>query len=192
MRKNLIYFVFVAIAIAGMTTVSSCKKGENDPFISLKSRKARITGEWKLSEGTLFSSSTGNGSSYTSTTTYTESTATSNGNTYAYTETLTIDKDGTYEVKIMEDGASSTVSGNWFFAGKIKEQDLKNKEAIMLVPLEYSEPGYIETYTGLYGGDILLIDQLKNKELIFKGEFSHTSTGYSSNSTYDRTFEKKK
>ncbi|PIP55156.1 MAG: hypothetical protein COX07_01410 [Bacteroidetes bacterium CG23_combo_of_CG06-09_8_20_14_all_32_9] len=32
--------------------IPSCKKGDNDPFLSLRSRKARITGEWKLITGT--------------------------------------------------------------------------------------------------------------------------------------------
>lgn len=191
MRKKLINFVFVGIAIAGLSAITGCKKGENDPFLSLRSRKARITGEWKLSEGTSTNTSIFGGVSNTSTTIYTGTTCSSNGSTYQYSETFTIEKDGTYKVDIIDDGYAYSISGNWFFAGKIKDIDLKNKEAIMLVAQEYNEPGYTETYNGLYGGEVLIMDQLKNKEVIFKGEFSYTGgLGSSNSSTYDRTFEK--
>ncbi len=190
MRNKLINFVFVGIAIAGLSTISSCKKGENDPFLSLKSRKARITGEWKLTEGTITSSSNFGGSTFTYTTTYTNTTSTSNGSTNAYSETLTIEKDGTYEVAIIDDGYPTTISGNWFFVGKIKDIDIKKKEAIMFVAQKFSEPGYVETYNGLYGGEVMIMDQLKNKEVVFKGSFTSSSTGYNGSNAYDRTFEK--
>lgn len=191
MRMKLLNFVFVGIAIAGLTTLSSCKKGENDPFLSLKSRKARVTGEWKLTEGTRSSTNTSFGITNSTTTTYTGSTVSYNGNAFSYSETLTIDKEGTYEVVIIEDGEAYTERGNWFFAGKIKDLDLKKKEAIMFVAQSYSSGGQTETYDGLYGGDVMMIDQLKNKEIIFKGSFSfNNNNGSTSSSTYDRTFEK--
>ena len=181
----------MAIAIIGLTTISSCKKGENDPFLSLKSRKARISGEWQLVDGSSTNTNTFGGITDTYTTTYTSSSYTSSGGaTYAYTEKMTIEKDGTYEVQITDDGDSFTVKGVWFFSGKVKDLDLKNKEAIVMVAQEYSEPGYVETYEGLYGGDVMIIDQLKNKEVIFKGEYTSSSTGYSSTNSYERTFEK--
>ena len=189
MSKKIFYFAFVAIAIAGMSTMTtSCKKGENDPGLSLKSRMARITGEWELTEGTNTNTNASGGVSFTSTTTYNGSTATtSTGGSFQYTETLTMEKDGTYEVAIMDDGDSYTITGVWFFAGKIKDLDLKNKEAVMFTPQTYSEVGYSETYNGLYGGgDIMIIDQLKNKEIIFKGAYSYSGGGGStSSSTYD-------
>jgi hypothetical protein len=192
MSKKIYYIAFFAMVIVGMTGVAGCKKGENDPFLSLKSRKARISGEWKLTSGTLTSSSTNNGISNSSTTVFTETTSTSDGTTDLYTETMTIDKDGTYEVAIVIDGFAYTVRGIWFFAGKIKDLDLKKKEAIVLSGQQYTESGYSATYNGLYGGEVLIIDQLKSKEIIFKGSFSYTNgNDYSSTNTYDRTFTKK-
>lgn len=191
MSKKLYNLAFIAIAIIGLTTVSSCKKGENDPFLSLKSRKSRISGEWKLVEGTSTSTSTFGGITNSSTTTFTSTSySESGGNTFAYTEKMTIVKDGTYEVQIMDDGDSFTVKGVWFFSGKIKDLDLKNKEAIVMVAQEFSEVGYVETYNGLYGGDVMIIDQLKNKEVIFKGGYTSSGTGFTNSSTYERTFEK--
>lgn len=191
MNKKLYNLAFIAFAIVGLTAMSSCKKGENDPFLSLKSRKARISGEWKLIDGTSTNTYTSAGLTTTSSTNYTSSSyTTSQGNTYTYSEKMTIEKDGTYEVVVTDDGDTYTVKGVWFFSGKIKDLDLKNKEAIVMVSQEYSEPGYFENYNGLYGGDVMIIDQLKNKEVVFKGKYDYTGNGTTSNSTYERTFEK--
>lgn len=40
----------IALLAISMLLFSNCKKGKNDPFLSLKSRKARISNEWKVSE----------------------------------------------------------------------------------------------------------------------------------------------
>ena len=46
MKKNIL---FIALSlVVGSTVLTGCKKGENDPFLSLKSRDARITELWKL------------------------------------------------------------------------------------------------------------------------------------------------
>ena len=42
--KNFIVFALLSV------TILACKKGENDPFLSLSSRKARLAGEWKLTK----------------------------------------------------------------------------------------------------------------------------------------------
>ena len=76
------------------------------------------------------------------------------------TETLTIEKDGAYEMSITENGVNSTVSGVWFFAGKIKDLDLKNKEAIIFNAQVYSEPGNSQTLNGLQTGEPLVINKL--------------------------------
>lgn len=192
MSKRLIYFVFAISTIIVFTSITGCKKGENDPFLSLKSRRARISGEWKLKEGVVTYQSNFGGSPTNVTTTYTETTITTNGASVPYSETLTIGEDGTYTLSVTEDGVNVTVSGVWFFVGKIKDLGLKNKEAILLNGQEFSEVGYSETYSGLYEGEPLIIDQLKDNEVIFKGETSHdTGSGnYGSSSTYERTFEK--
>ena len=39
----------VALFILATFILVGCKKGENDPLISLKTRKSRLSGEWKMS-----------------------------------------------------------------------------------------------------------------------------------------------
>ena len=191
MKKRILTISLALIAIGGLTTITGCKKGENDPFLSLKSRTARISGEWKLSEGTITETYGGGGATTTDVTTYTSSTVSQGGSTTSYTETMTIEKDGTFKIEYVEGGVPYSVTGNWFFSGKIKDLDLKKKEAIIFSELVYTNPGGTSTYTGLYGDQILLLDQLKSKELIFKGMVTYSdSDGSSASYEYDRTFEK--
>lgn len=191
MKNTFLKITFAAMAIVGVTAVSSCKKGENDPFLSLRSRKARVTGEWKLTKGTITETDNSGGTTNTDVTTYTETTSSSGGVTTQYTETLTIEKDNTFEVVIVENGLTSTIRGNWYFSGKVKDEDLKKKEAIVFSETQYINPGGSTQYTGLYADQILLMDQLKNKELIFKGDVKYSdSDGYAASYSYDRTFEK--
>ncbi len=190
MSKKIISFVFSTLIVLGVTTLTSCKKGENDPFLSLKSRKARISGEWKLVSGSETSSYSSSSFTSSSAATYTETSYISNGSTYAYSEKMTINKDGTYKIEVTYDGDFYTIKGDWFFAGAVKDLDLKNKEAIVFSTQEYSDPSYSETYNGFYSGEVYIIDQLKNKEMIFKGETSNSGSGYVSKSSYERIFEK--
>lgn len=50
MRKNLIIRYLPLLALIGSVAfVTSCKRGEEDPFLSLRTRDARLMGEWTLS-----------------------------------------------------------------------------------------------------------------------------------------------
>ncbi len=191
MSKKIFNYAFLTLTIIVMSSITGCKKGENDPALSLRTRKARISGEWKLSKGTESFTFNNGGTSGSSTTTYTNATVSTDGNTSSYTETFTIEKDGTFETVIVADGETFTTTGNWFFAGKIKDLDLKKKEAIVLNTLTESGLGYSSTTTGLLDGGVLIIDQLKNKEIVFKGSYSSSGSGSSSTSNYERTYEKK-
>lgn len=111
MKKNIILGLTLVITTVLM---NGCKKGENDPFLSLKSRKARVAGEWTVSSYKYTSNSTSaaggtsngvstttetiNGSSYNATETSTNSgtseTETSTGTVSAFT--YTFEKDGTF------------------------------------------------------------------------------------------------
>lgn len=190
-KKNISFVLSMLIVLGVSTTFTGCKKGENDPFLSLKSRKARISGEWTLVSGSETSTYNSGGVASSSSTTYTETSYIANGTSYPYSEKMTIDKDGTYEIEVISDGDFYTITGNWFFAGAIKDLDLKNKEAIVFSTQNYSEPGYSETYNGFYAGEVYIIDQLKNKELVFKGEYTSTGSGFTSTNKYERIFDKK-
>jgi hypothetical protein len=48
--KRLLTILLLAILLPTVLFVSCLKAGEDDPFISLRSRKARIAGEWKVTK----------------------------------------------------------------------------------------------------------------------------------------------
>jgi hypothetical protein len=148
---------FLVVTLLSAITISSCKKGENDPFLSLKSRASRLTGEWKLTSGTVKETTTSSSSSTTTTTTFTETTKTevttsgssTDTDVYNYTQDIVFEKTGHYsslvvETQISSDGSdipsnfqvttTDDETGNWAFLGKNKETELKRKEAVAINP----------------------------------------------------------
>ena len=149
------YFIFVASIAIICTTFNSCKKGDEDPFFSLASRKARISGEWQLSsseskseDGTY--SSFGDGEGMVSTTII-PSLKTIVSTSKFIDNSYTINKDGTWSRHIDAEitteienhsfsksyGKSNHVlnsSGTWTFLGKLKGE-YKNKERVLFTTL---------------------------------------------------------
>ena len=178
------------ILFLGLTVFDSCKKGENDPAISLRSRDARLTGEWKLVElernATSTSTTTGFGAgSNTNSETRrfdgTTMTITTSGgsNSFTYSKNITIEKDGTYTLKVTSATTGNSDSyeekGRWSWLS-----DAKNKTRILVDGL------------GVY-----TIDQLKNSEMIWLEEFESTDVDVmtiagqtSTTTTVDRFSEK--
>jgi hypothetical protein len=188
--KKLLILGIAALATAG--TLQSCKKGENDPFLSLRSRKARLAGEWKLTSSENKNEQTYMGTTTTSTRTYDGTTETlvmtpGGTSTSEYTITLTIEKDGTYTRVYTEDGETTTTKGTWIFLNRSKENELKNKEAIMLTQTSTSEGGETTTMDDL-NGEVIEIDQLKSKEMIWKTYYSYSNDTGSETNTFTGTF----
>lgn len=196
------YFFLTALcAVTLCAGMSSCKKGENDPFLSMRTRKARIAGEWKLSNlaGTDKDVNPGISTTHTTVTSYdgttktqvdsyqTANSSTSSTSTNAYSVTLTIKKDGTYQQTLTENGATSTTEGTWIFLRKSKKNDLKSKEAVMLTETSTSSGGTTTTSSDL-DGMVYTIDELKNKEMILKYEWSQSSGGNTLSSDQTLTF----
>ncbi len=196
MRKAIYLSLTLFAAVA---TMQSCKKGENDPFLSLKSRKARLAGEWTLTASERKSTSTSTNYSSTTTSTYNGSTETSsttivnNGSsltttgTSTYTVSLVIEKDGTYKHTRTEDGETVTTEGTWIFLKRSKEDELKNKEAIMLTVKSITDSNGTITSTDI-NGEVISIDQLKNKEMVWVSEYSYSNSSGSDSETEKSTF----
>ncbi|MBV6461510.1 MAG: hypothetical protein HJHJAOHD_01640 [Flavobacteriales bacterium] len=129
--KKLIISAIAIIVVA--STFTACKKGSGDPGISLKSRKGRVTGEWKATKIEVKSnsnntySSGGNSDNLSSSSTMKAENGTA---TYSSTEndngdittvnltgtveyTVTFEKDGSYKAKFTRNLNGTTVnSGN--------------------------------------------------------------------------------
>jgi hypothetical protein len=191
--------VKIALAALMLAALSfeSCKKGPNDPFLSLKSRKSRVAGDWKVSAG---SGTDVSGSSTTTWTydgtTYTETQGSSSTN-YTLTYTMTFDKAGTFKTVMTNTftGGSDvqTDEGTWNFTGGVG--DAKNKDRIIMMTTSSSDALTIgsstTTSTSTYTGDnapvaTWYLDELKGKEIIFTWDGTTTSgsTTNSSKGTY--------
>lgn len=177
------------LALIGLTMImplSSCKKGADDPMISLKSRESRLAGEWDVTSYVSVSTS----GTTTTTNTYDDGSLTyvsgSTTQTGSYTWTWTIDKKGTYNFKRTTtwSGSSDTYEeeGYWYFISGNKDNDVKNKECVCFQSTKrtYTSSGGTNVYTE-EGGDMMCfrLTELKSKEI--KGEFDYSYSGSSTN-----------
>ena len=177
MKKNIL---FIALGlIIGSVTLTGCKKGENDPFLSLKSRDARITANWKLVKVESSDVSTDPSGTDTDTETYDGTTMNYayNGTTYStfsYSLSVEILKDGTCITTRVVDGDTETDNGRWYWMNSAK-----NKTMIYLDNLGTFE-----------------VDGLKSKELMLKTYSKDVSISggetFTDESTATWTFEKQK
>lgn len=141
-------------------TIIGCKRGENDPLISLKSRTSRLTGSWKLNSASISlihntnnegsanashntESFDGNIWNQTQITTYNDQPAITETQSWSYSKEYIINKDGTYTYKIINDDEIHEGEGSWTWIDQGA-----NKAGILIE------------------GETYLIDQLKNNEMI--------------------------
>ncbi len=181
--------LLVAIFCIGFV---SCKKGDGDPFLSLLSRKARVTGDWKVSSLTSTlkyknqvyettydglkkkvvhtvkdTSINGTVTNYVTTQTFTGETHTDykKDGSYYYTETFQNDSTG--------NSITIEINGDWYFMGGNSQNGYKDKELLAMQVTDYIyNPNIGNDYTTIYQGantlDVYEIYQLKNKEIILK------------------------
>lgn len=176
--KNLkIPSIIIFIGLFAIVGTSSCKKGDNDPFLSLKSRNARITGVWELTNSDYESKteqtySDGCRETYkrddsfdgTVVTQYSSSSYSCYGGYFSegtettiYSRTLEIMKDGKYKISITTDNDVYESTGDWWWINS------KKKKVRIAFDDDY---------------DSYYIDMLKNNEMVFKQENkSHETSG---------------
>ena len=173
----------IKIAIAALTLASfgfeGCKKGADDPFLSLHTRKGRVAGDWKVSQGNgtitdVFGTRTWTYDGTTKVTTQGAGSVSEN-----ITMTYSFVKDGTYKMIVTTTTSSpnnvetETYTGTWNFTGKVGDD--KNKDHIVLKTLTDTDVNTnpsnssVTTYTGDDAPvSVMYLDELKNKEIIFK------------------------
>ena len=217
MKNKFLVLGLAVLLITSSLSFVGCKKGENDPGLSLKSRTARITGEWELSKGDWEELTT---STYSNTTSINkDSYSFDNGalsvtefdgtNTDSYTidmeYTLTIEKDGTYELVDKQtrniNGTILTTTnkyeGNWAFVYGNDNLEIKNKER---VEFTYTKQTIIYTdgTTDIYnysgkswtGDNMLLLDKLASDEMVAIIDTKYVHDTYTSETTGSQTFLK--
>ncbi len=175
-NKSLLYLVVLSLVFP---LIESCKKGENDPFLSLSSRKSRVEGTWTVSKmtgtntsstimgiATLITNATMNYDGSTETIEVSAgsagSTPTTSYDTSHYTNSYTFTKDGTFENNMdydfpddPDDDEVIKRTGIWTFSGGTG--DIKNKENLILsttaLDLTEIENGNTTTANYTYNGN---------------------------------------
>jgi len=193
--------IWMVLLFTSTVILNGCKKGEDDPFISLHSRKGRVAGDWKLSSGTVTDKSYDNATETTTTTTYTydgtnqvesqtvsnSSGSSTNTNTVSYSESFSFDKSGTYTGTIVEDGITSTAEGTWNFGSGVG--DKKRKSELILTATKTVNNGFTYTYTGNAATDVYYLKELRNDKMVMVMEIKYTlSNGDTGEALSEMTF----
>ena len=184
MKKVNKIFALLMLVILVSPAFNSCKKGENDPAISLKSRDGRLAQTWKLTgiegtivstyggdavtttyafDGSIFSQTSTPGGTSTATGTY-EMIIEKNGN-MSFAETLT-PSNGTADI--------ATGEGHWQWI----DSD-KNKSFLI-----------IDGGSNIFSGGLLYVDRLAGSELVLKETTKNTTNSNTSSTDLTYTFEK--
>jgi hypothetical protein len=189
MLKNLNFLLLTGLF---STLLMGCKKGENDPFLSLKSRKARIAGQWEMInwESSVTQSNSNPVSSSSTTYSYTDEKLTtvyvSGSNTIKtanrYAVKYEFRKNGRFSILIedyYEEGtikSEQNIAGTWFFNGKNKSLEQKKKEYISLNIISNKSNSYYSNGTplgtninvkfGLSGLETIQLNRLTNNEMV--------------------------
>jgi|SRR5688572_16598516 len=194
--KNIILKLSSAALFAALL-FPACKKGEGDPFLSLRCRKARATGEWKMTAGTGSDTYTSGGNTTVTTTTYdganrTESVSFNSGTpvvtTSAYTQSLTINKDGSFTLVELDDTVTTTITGKWNFTSGVGKDSKKKERLVLYYEKIDSGGGNVMTIDGNLFIAVFEIYQLKSKEMILKFDYSNSDANSSDTTTNEWTF----
>jgi len=169
--------------------VSSCRKGENDPFLSLRTRKARVAGSWVMVSGsgstvTANPASTNteawsfDGTTKNYTTTYTDTSGTtSSGFTEPYKFLCAFDKDGSFMLTEIIYTDAVTRKGTWNFNDPPGRKD--DRTMLMLSTNWLMSPfGDVQTFEGAHCPvNCYDINELRNKRMVLTMEGSITERG---------------
>jgi hypothetical protein len=171
MNLNLKRLIPVSIILISIVT-TACKKGESDPFFSLRTRKNRVVGEWTLESGTYRNTEQDIGAPMTESIEFS-----SNGYTYLvdgigyvagakgpYYRKLTFTKEGRVRIVESIDNLLLTTEGTWDFNSGVGKE--KNKEQIIINVQSFSNSSGKKTYLGNQKYLTYSIKELRNKKMV--------------------------
>lgn len=184
------------LVLASFLIFPSCKKGENDPFLSLRSRKNRLSGEWVLKSG----SETYQFNSINIQVEYEEHSKLINTNEYPYFEKIIFEKNGEYEWTCEDNNAEYIEKGSWEFGRRNKNKDYKSKETVVLYISEITTKGGSSSETEYFDGDFILLDghyniksiklqELRNNKLVLIATGVHQIDGQMVEYEMEKVFE---
>ncbi len=153
--------------------LGGCRKGEDDPLMSLKSRKSRMAGSWNLSGGQLTESVDDHFNTVKYSWKYTfKAGRFERRDTYyppesgTYILSLNVDKNGTYSLKELFEGRELQAEGAWDFLQK--SGDVKNKEEVNFIIGKINKGSTGDYHLFNWGGINMRyrIKELRDKKLV--------------------------
>ncbi len=169
---------FIGLASLFLLSSLSCKKGKDDPFVSFRSRKARLSGNWKLERG-FFNYTSNNPGSASTATSYEFSKEAGllfiNGSQVSQSVTffinLIIEDDGKFELRENYGNASLVARGKWNFTGKIGKA--KNKDGIIFLVEEVRSGDCKDHLFNFFSTNFIYnIRELRNKKIVLQREYA--------------------
>jgi len=169
MKKKIFYCLTFLIVCA-----FSCKKGENDPFISLRTRKARLSGEWHLASGNLTLSYKKEGKNdysenYNFMENYFTGVNSATGEKWEghFKFQISFTKDGDFSFLQLIGSSNLSGNGTWDFLKGVG--DYKNKERLSFKSAAIGGGSFwIDTFNKSENYFIYNITELKNKKLVLE------------------------
>lgn len=154
----------------------SCKKGDNDPILFLKTRKSRLEGDWKLMSGHMKLKFEKDGAAlYEETYSITENSFTSintaDGSSLEgkYKLQLSFTKDGDFS--FLQLIGSNNISGNGTWDFLRKSNNYKSKERISFKPSAIGGGSYwIDAFNKSANYFSYDISELRSNKLVLKGD----------------------
>jgi hypothetical protein len=166
--------LFPLLLLVSAFVLDSCKKGDNDPAISFRTRKNRLTGEWRLRSGTYKHNTQGTSGPEGYHVKFTESQYTYvvdiPGSIYTgaaqgpYSRTMSFKKDGYVRIVELIDGFEYVTEGTWDFNSGVGDE--KSKELVTIHFTYYSSSSGTQTYGGNQKQLTYTITELRNKKLV--------------------------
>lgn len=149
-----------------------CRKTEDDPLFSLRTRKGRVAGEWKVTSAQgIYAETPVNGNTTTTKwnldgSTMTETDEFGYVTTAPRTVEYVFERDGTFTITDTENGAVSTVKGRWNFNEGAGEAKAKTQLVIFNTEIIDTSGTYTASgYSAQYTFDII---ELRHKKMVLK------------------------
>ena len=182
--------IIITVAAFLLFIDTGCRKGEDDPFFSFRSRKNRLCGKWKMVE---YSETKCVGIDINThlvfKTKLKDGIVASTFNnivfeSYTFDEIWTFNRDETYKTETLIEDIPSITEGIWSWNEKDKNGDFKKKECVLLTPEIVNSNNGEQVYE-LSGITIppyytFALRCLSEKTIIFESQYSEytSSDGY--------------
>src|SRR4051812_23119567 len=170
---NLKLVMCVLLAFFCLAFCGCLKKSADDPFLSLRSRRNRVSGEWTVTGGNslttyYYTASTSREYNiYYAKNAYSESGSLTKNTGGVLSYKITFDKDGSFESLQKRDTLIERITGKWNFLLKTEDdaRSYKKKELLAVHFTAFQAGNNITTYTGNKSNETYHIKELRHKKM---------------------------